>query len=101
MTPPALPDRFPKRNSVSVTCCLQIAPPRGQVLIVAPPWAPAMPMRRGEMKKGNRNAVECVLFNWGRDFRLSKGKRDVEDLLGRGSVPTGQRRDSLAEDTRF
>src|SRR6202048_823380 len=27
--------RFSKRNGVSVTCCLQVAPPKGQVLVVA------------------------------------------------------------------
>src|ERR1700726_2555535 len=44
--------RFSQRNSVSVTCCLQVAPPKGQVRVVASTWEPAMPMRRCEMKKG-------------------------------------------------
>jgi hypothetical protein len=43
--------RFSQRNSVSVTWCLQVAPPKGQVRVVASIWEPAMPMRRCEMKK--------------------------------------------------
>ena len=43
--------RFSKRNSVSVRCCLQAAPPKGQLLVVASTLEAAIPMRRGEMKK--------------------------------------------------
>src|SRR5258708_3365507 len=42
MTPPALPDRFSKRNSVSVIRCLQVAPPKGQVLDIASTLEPVM-----------------------------------------------------------